>query len=302
MAVSRLRRREELAGVLFATPWMLGFVLFTFGPMLASLYLGFTQYSIANPPKWIGLANFVRALSGADRLFWSSLERTAAYAVVMVPLSILGSLLAALLLNQGLKLTTLFRTLFFLPSLTPIVASAVLWRWLFQPEFGAINTLLGWFRISGPRWLADPQLAMPSLMVMALWMAVGGRTMVIFLAGLQGVPIELHEAAQIDGANRWQRFRAVTLPMITPTIFFNLVLGVIAALQTFGQALVATNGGPNYATWFYILHLYQAAFQNVEMGYGSALAWIFFVIVVSLTYANVRLSRRWVYYESEGRG
>jgi multiple sugar transport system permease protein len=221
---------------------------------------------------------------------------------VMVPLSIGGSMLAALLLNQGLKLSSVFRTLFFLPSLTPIVASAVLWRWLFQPEFGAINTFLGWFKIDGPRWFADPNLAMPSLMVMALWAAVGGRTMVIFLAGLQGVPAELHEAAQIDGANIWQRFRAVTLPMLTPTIFFNLVLGVIAALQTFGSALVATNGGPNYATWFYILHLYQTAFQNVEMGYGSALAWIFFVIVVTLTYLNVRLSRRWVYYESEGKG
>jgi multiple sugar transport system permease protein len=302
MAVSRLRRREELAGILFASPWMIGFLLFTFGPMLASLYLGFTQYSIANPPKWVGFDNFVRALSGADRLFWSSLQRTATYAIVMVPLSIGGSLLAALLLNQGLKLSSVFRTLFFLPSLTPIVASAVLWRWLFQPEFGAINTFLGWFKIDGPRWFADPNLAMPSLMVMALWAAVGGRTMVIFLAGLQGVPAELHEAAQIDGANIWQRFRAVTLPMLTPTIFFNLVLGVIAALQTFGSALVATNGGPNYATWFYILHLYQTAFQNVEMGYGSALAWIFFVIVVTLTYLNVRLSRRWVYYESEGKG
>jgi multiple sugar transport system permease protein len=291
-----------MTGILFAAPWMIGFLLFTLGPMLYSFYLAFHQYSIANPPKWVGLANFVRALSGQDRLFWSSLERTATYAVVMVPMAIVGALLTALLLNQGLKLSSVFRTLFFLPSLVPIVASAVLWRWLFQPEFGAINTFLGWLSIEGPRWFADPKLAMPSLMVMALWGAVGGRTMVIFLAGLQGVPLELHEAAQIDGANTWQRFRAVTIPMITPTIFFNLVLGVIAAMQTFGSALVATNGGPNYATWFYILHLYQTAFQNVEMGYGSALAWIFFVIVVTLTYANVRMSRKWVYYESEGKG
>ena len=288
--------------MLFAAPWIVGFLLFTLGPMLMSLYLGFTQYSIASPPKWVGLANFVKALSGGDRLFWPSLGRTAVYAGVMVPLSICGSLLVALLLNQRLKAASLFRTLFFLPSLTPIVASAVLWRWLFQPEFGAINTLLGYVGVHGPRWLADPKLAMPSLMVMALWGAVGGATMVIFLAGLQGVPVELHEAAQIDGANVVQRFWAITLPMITPTLFFNLVLGVIAALRTFAPALVATNGGPDYATWFYILHLYQTAFQNVEMGYGAALAWIFFVIVVSLTYVNVRLSRRWVYYEAGNEG
>ncbi len=288
--------------MLFAAPWIVGFLLFTLGPMLMSLYLGFTQYSIASPPKWVGLANFVKALSGGDRLFWPSLGRTAVYAGVMVPLSICGSLLVALLLNQRLKAASLFRTLFFLPSLTPIVASAVLWRWLFQPGFGAINTLLGYVGVHGPRWLADPKLAMPSLMVMALWGAVGGATMVIFLAGLQGVPVELHEAAQIDGANVVQRFWAITLPMITPTLFFNLVLGVIAALRTFAPALVATNGGPDYATWFYILHLYQTAFQNVEMGYGAALAWIFFVIVVSLTYLNVRLSRRWVYYEAGSEG
>jgi multiple sugar transport system permease protein len=288
--------------MLFAAPWIVGFLLFTLGPMLMSLYLGFTQYSIASPPKWVGLANFVKALSGGDRLFWPSLGRTAVYAGVMVPLSICGSLLVALLLNQRLKAASLFRTLFFLPSLTPIVASAVLWRWLFQPEFGAINTLLGYVGVQGPRWLADPRLAMPSLMVMALWGAVGGATMVVFLAGLQGVPVELHEAAQIDGANVVQRFWAITLPMITPTLFFNLVLGVIAALRTFAPALVATNGGPDYATWFYILHLYQTAFQNVEMGYGAALAWIFFVIVVSLTYLNVRLSRRWVYYEAGNEG
>ena len=302
MAVSsRLRRREERFGWLFASPWIIGFFLFTFGPMIWSFYLGFTQYAIASPPKWIGLTNFQRALSGADSLFWPTLWRTIQYSVVMVPLSIVGSLGAALLLNQNLKATTLLRTLYFLPSLAPVVASAVLWRWLFQPEFGAINTLLGNVGVQGPRWLADANWAMPSLMVMALWGAIGGSTMVIFLAGLQSVPAELHEAAQIDGATAWQRFWAVTIPMLSPTIFFNLVLRVIAALKVFEAAFVATNGGPNYATWFFIQHLYQNGFQNIEMGYASALAWIFFVLVVSLTYLNVRLSRRWVYYEAEAR-
>ena len=298
---SALRRREERFGWLFASPWIVGFFLFTFGPMLASLYLGFNQYSIASPPKWVGLANFERALGGADSLFWPSLGRTVLYSAIMVPLSIVGSLLAAILLNQGLKGTTLFRTLFFLPSLAPVVASAVLFRWLFQPEFGAFNTMLHEIGVQGPRWLADARWAMPSLMVMALWGAVGGSTMVIFLAGLQSVPVELHEAASIDGANAWGRFWAVTLPMLTPTIFFNLVLRVIAALKTFEAAFVATNGGPDYATWFFILHLYQTAFQYIEMGYASALAWVFFVLVVALTYLNVRLSRRWVYYEAEAK-
>ncbi len=270
--------------------------------MLYSLYLAFTKYSIATAPEWIGLVNFQRALSGQDSLFWPSLIRTFTWAIVMVPLSLTGSLLAALLLNQQLRATPLFRTLFFLPSLTPAVASAILWRWLFQPEFGPINYLLTNLGIRNPPlWFGDENLAMPSLMIMTLWGAVGGGTMIIFLAGLQGVPQELHEAASMDGAGVLRRFWNVTLPMITPTIFFNLIIGVIAALRTFATAFVATNGGPHYATWFYILHLYQTAFQNFDMGYASALAWIFFIIVVSLTTMNLQLSKRWVYYEGETR-
>lgn len=295
------RRREAIAGWLWASPWLLGFFLFVFGPMLASLYLSFTQYAIASPPEWVGLKNYLRALSGQDDLFWPSLGRTLRYAFVMVPIGISLSLLAAVLLNQGLKGTVLFRTLFFLPSLTPVVAAAIIWRWLYQPEFGAINTLLWYLGIQGPRWLADPDLALPSLMVIALWGSVGGGTMVIFLAGLQSVPQELVEAAAIDGANAWQRFRHVTLPMITPTIFFNLVIGVIGALKVFATPMLATGGGPNYATWFFNLHLYHHAFQYFEMGYASALAWIFFVLVVTFTYLNVRWSRHWVYYEGEER-
>lgn len=295
------RRREAIAGWLWASPWLLGFFLFILGPMLASLYLSFTQYAIASPPEWVGLKNYLRALSGQDDLFWPSLGRTLRYAFVMVPIGISLSLLAALLLNQGLKGTVLFRTLFFLPSLTPVVAAAIIWRWLYQPEFGAINTLLWYLGIQGPRWLADPDLALPSLMVVALWGSVGGGTMVIFLAGLQSVPQELIEAAAIDGASAWQRFRHVTLPMITPTIFFNLVIGVIGALKVFATPMLATGGGPNYATWFFNLHLYHHAFQYFEMGYASALAWIFFVLVVTFTYLNVRWSRHWVYYEGEER-
>lgn len=295
------RAREELHGWLWTSPWLLGFLLFVFGPMVASLYLSFTQYAVGSSPEWLGLDNYVRAITGEDDLFWPSLGRTLRYAFVMVPIGISLSLLAATLLNQGLRATALYRTLFFLPSLTPIVAAAILWRWLYQPEFGAINWILWQLGLEGPRWLADPDLALPSLMIIGLWGSIGGGTMVIFLAGLQSVPQELHEAAQIDGANSLQRFRSVTLPMITPTIFFNLVVGVIGALKVFAVSVLATGGGPNYATWFFVLHLYEHAFQYFEMGYASALAWIFFVLVVTLTYLNVRWSRNWVYYEGEER-
>jgi len=297
-----LRAREELAGWLWTSPWLIGFVLFVLGPMLISLYLSFTKYAIGGTPQVIGLDNFVRALSGRDDLFWPSMGRTVEYAFVMVPIGITLSLIAATVLNQGLKGTAVFRTLFFLPSLTPVVASAVIWRWLYQPDFGAINWLLWELGIDeGPRWLTSPDSALSSLMLIGLWASVGGGAMVIFIAGLQSVPRELHDAASIDGANAWQRFRNITLPMISPTIFFNLVIGIIAALKVFAVAVVATQGGPNYATWFFNLHLYNNAFQFFEMGYASALAWIFFCLVVILTYLNVRWSRSWVHYEGEVR-
>jgi multiple sugar transport system permease protein len=295
-----LRTRDELAGWLWTSPWLLGFLLFVLVPMLASLYLSFTRYAIGSTPQWVGADNFMRALSARDDLFWPSMGRTVEYAFVMVPIGICLSLLAATLLNQSLKGTALYRTLFFLPSLTPVVASAVIWRWLYQPDFGAINWLLWELGVdNGPRWLATSELALPSLMLIGLWASVGGGAMVIFLAGLQSVPRELHDAAAIDGANAWQRFRNVTLPLITPTIFFNLVIGIIAALKVFALAMIATQGGPNYATWFFNLHLYNHAFQFFEMGYASALAWIFFMLVVGLTYLNMRWSRRWVHYEGE---
>ena len=298
---STARRREALNGLLWSSPWLLGFLLFTLGPVIASLYLSFTQYTIAGSPEWIGLTNYTKALSGGDPLFWPSLGRTFHYALVMVPLGIGGALLIAIGLNQRLKAMPFLRTSYFLPSLTPAPAAALIWSWLFEPNFGAINTLLHYLHIAGPKWLADPDTAMTSLIVIALWGTVGGGTMIIFLAGLQSVPVELHEAGQIDGAGPWTRFVHVTLPMISPTVLFNLVIGIVAALQAFTVPFIATNGGPNYATWFYIIHLYENGFQNFDMGYASALAWIFLIIVLTLTFINVRLSNRWVYYEGETR-
>jgi len=289
------RRRRAIEGYAFVSPWIAGFVLFTLGPMVVSLYLSLNDYAILKPPNFVGLANYQRAIF-ADDLFWSSLGRTIYYAGVAVPLGIVGSLAAALLLDQRLKGTVLFRTLFFLPSLTPVVASALLWSWIYQPELGPLNYLLGLVRIEGPGWIRDPQWAIPSLIVMALWSNVGGSRMIIFLAGLQGIPRELHDAAHIDGANTWQRFRHVTLPMLSPTVFFNLVIGIIGSLSVFSVAYIATNGGPAYATWFYVLHLFNQAFQFHNMGYASALAWLFFAFVLLLTGVQLKLSGRWVYY------
>jgi multiple sugar transport system permease protein len=296
------RAREEIQGWLWTSPWLLGFLLFVFGPMVASLYLSMTTYAVGGTPQFVGPNNFTRALSGKDDLFWPSMIRTLEYAFVMVPIGIGLSLLAATLLNQKLRGTAIYRTLFFLPSLTPVVAAAVIWRWLYQPQFGAINWLLWELGVDeGPRWLTSPETAMPSLMLIGLWLSVGGGAMVIFLAGLQSIPQELLDAAAIDGANAWQRFRNVIVPLLTPTIFFNLVIGIIAALKVFALPVLATQGGPNFATWFFNLHLYNIAFQFFEMGYASALAWIFFVLVVALTILNVRWSRSWVHYEGEER-
>jgi len=297
--ISPLRRRHIFEGYLYLTPWLIGYVVFTAGPVLASLGLSFTSYNLISPPSFIGFGNFVEAFT-KDQQFWPSLERTFRYAVVSVPLGIVGSLAVALLLNLRVRGTSFFRTLFFMPSLVPIVASAVLWAWLLQPEWGLVN--LAVFSLTGqkgPGWFQDPAWAMSGLISLALWTSVGGTRMIIFLAGLQGVPQELYDAAAIDGANRWQRFRNVTLPLITPTVFFNLVLGVINALQVFTVVFVVTGGGPAYATWVYALHIYKQAFSYFSMGYASALAWIFLLIILALTWVQFRISRRWVYYAAE---
>lgn len=293
---SPLQRREALEGYLWISPWVIGFLVFSLGPIIASFYLSFTEYKIAGSPKWIGLANYSEALFN-DKLFWPSLSRTAYYTIATVILGVILSLLAAMLLNQNLRGRAVFRALYYLPSLTPVVAMAILWTWLLQPQIGLVNYLLGEVGISGPGWLTSRTWAIPSLILISLWSSIGGGRMIIFLAGLQGVPKELHESAQIDGANAIQRFISVTLPMISPVILFNLLLGIIGSFGVFTLAYVATEGGPNYATWFYMLHLYYNAFSYFQMGYASALAWIFFLIIFALTYLQIKLSDRWVYYE-----
>lgn len=277
------------------SPWIIGFIVFWAGPVVASFMLSFTHYDNLRPGRWAGGYNYVYAVTG-DRLFWPSLERTLTYALVTVPIGILGSMVLAIMLNQSLVGTNLFRTLFFLPHLTPVVASALLWRWIFQPEYGVVNSFLWKLRIEGPGWMASTIWAMPALIIMSLWGSMGGNRMMIFLAGLQGIPQELYEAAKIDGAGVLARFRHVTLPMLTPTMFFNLVLGVIGALKAFTASYVATEGGPAYATWFFALHIFYQAFRYSQMGYACALAWIFLLILLALTLIQFRTSERWVYY------
>jgi multiple sugar transport system permease protein len=225
--------------------------------------------------------------------------RTFYYAALVVPAGLALSLGVAMLLNRQLRFTALWRTFFFLPTLTPIVAAALLWRWILNPDVGVVNYLLAQIGIKGPGWLSSTEWALPSLALIGLWTSVGGSRMIIFLAGLQAVPNELLEAAEIDGAGRWAKFVNVTLPMISPTIFFNLVLGIIFALRTFDVALIATNGGPARATWFFSLHIYQNAFVSFDMGYASALAWLFFILLFVFTYLQFRASSQWVFYAGD---
>lgn len=292
------KRRKALEGYLYISPFLIGFAVFTAYPLIASLYLSFTNFNLLTPPAWVGLENYARAFSG-DNLFWLSLGRTVQYALLVVPLGVLASLGAALLLNRGLPGTTLFRTFFFLPSITPIIASVLIWLWILQPSIGVLNYLLSLVHIPGPPWIQSTAWALPSLVMLSLWNTAGGSRMVVFLAGLQGVPAELNDAAKIDGANAWQRFRHVTVPLISPTIFFNVVVSTIGALSVFSVAYIGTQGGPAYATYFYVYHLYTSAFQYSLMGYASALAWIFLVVVLTLTAVQFRLQRRWVYYAAE---
>lgn len=291
-------RRETLTFYLLISPWLIGLLSFTLIPIVASLGFSFTRWDMLSPPEPIGLRNYARMLD--DRLFWQSLSVTLRYTLMYVPSELIGGLLLALLMNQvSTRGIRVFRTIYYMPSVLSGVAFVVVWMWLFHPEAGLINATLAMFGIRGPRWLVDPNTALTALWIMSLWGL--GRTAVIYLAGLRGIPRELYEAAAIDGAGTYQSFLHVTMPMLTPTIFFNLVLSVIATFQTFTSAFVATNGGPLDSTLFFVLYLYRKAFQEFQMGYASALAWVLFVIILALTLVIVRSGRWWVYYEGEQR-
>ena len=289
--------RRNLEGWLFASPWILGFLLWTLGPMIASLVIAFTEWDLISPPRWVGLAN-VQAM-WQDELVWQALRVTTVYAVISVPLHVLIGLGLAMLLNTSIMGMRFYRTAFYLPSVLSGVAVALLWRWLFSTEFGLFNALLANIGIHGPSWLGDERWAMPSLIVMSLWGV--GAAAIIYLAGLQGIPTDLYEAAEVDGARGWARLWYITLPLMTPVLFFQLITGIIGALQVFTQAYIMTNGGPNNATLFFLLYLYQNAFQYFRMGYASLLAWVLFLYILVLTLLVYRSSGSWVYYESEER-
>lgn len=298
--MSARQRRRALEGYLYLSPWILGFFAFTAGPIVFSLAVSFTKYNVLTAPEFIGLKNYIHAFGG-DPLVLPSFGRSFYYALVSVPLGLAGSLLAAMLLNQGLRLVAVWRACFFLPTLTPTVAAAILWRWLLNSDIGMVNHILNQVGLQGPKWFASTEWAIPGLILIGLWGSIGGATMIIFLAGLQGVPKELLEAAEIDGAGRLAKFWHITLPMISPVVLFNLIIGVIGALRVFDIAFVATRGGPANATWFISLHIYKTAFLYFDMGYASALAWMLTLLILVITYIQFRLSGRWVFYHGVGR-
>ena len=290
-----MKRREAIAFYLTIAPWLVGFLAFTAGPMLLSLYASFTEWDLLTAPTLIALGNYQALLE--DSLFWQSLKVTAAYTLLYVPLDLMGGLALALLVRPRLRGIGVFRTIFYLPTVFSGVAFVVVWLWMLNPNGGLINLLLAQFGIQGPRWLLDPKTALLSLVLMSFW--GWGRSMAIFLGGLQAIPGELYEAAAIDGAGTLGQFRHVTLPLITPTIFFNLVLSVIATFQTFTGAFVATNGGPLDSTLFLVLYIYRQAFEYLHMGYAAALAWVLFGVILVFTLLLVRSQRFWVFYLGE---
>ena len=292
------RQREALVGYLFLSPWMLGFLIFLVGPMVASIYLSLTEYKVIKAPVWIGLANYVRMFS--DELFYHSMKVTVTYTALSVPLGIVAALGVAVLLNQRIVASGLFRTIFYLPSVISGVAVAIVFAWIFNFRFGILNYFLSLLGIPGPNWLGHPRWTLWAFVLMSLW-GIGGNV-IIFLAALQGVPVPLYEAAKIDGAGNWRRFWAITLPMISPAILFVLIMGVIGTFQTFTQSYVMTGGGPANATLFYLLYLYRNAFNWFEMGYASAMAWVLFLVIMVCTLLLWRSSARWVYYETGAEG
>lgn len=294
--MSRMTRHNLLTGLLFISPWLIGFLSLTLYPILASAYFSFTNYDAISPPQFIGLGNYVDLFT-KNPLFWQAVGNTVYYAAIAIPLNICIAIGVALLLNLEVRGRSVYRTIFFLPSIVPDIAAAMLWAWILNPQFGLANAMLKALGLPTLGWLTDPNWSKPSLILINAW-AFGG-SVVIFLAALQDIPRQLYEAADLDGANAWVRTRYITLPMLTPVIFFNLINGVIGAFQYFTNAYVITggSGGPAGSTTFYSLLLYRNAFSYFKMGYASAMAWILFAAVFVLTLLLFKSSGRWVYYE-----
>lgn len=296
MRMSRMTRHNLLMGVLFISPWLIGFLILTLYPIAASAYYSLTRYDVISPPEFVGLGNYVDLFT-KNPLFWQAVGNTLYYAAIAIPLNICIAIGVALLLNLEVRGRSVYRTIFFLPSIVPDIAAAMLWAWILNPQFGLANAMLKSLGLPTIGWLTDPNWSKPSLILINAW-AFGG-SVVIFLAALQDIPRQLYEAADLDGANAWVRTRYITLPMLTPVIFFNLINGIIGAFQYFTNAYVITggSGGPAGSTTFYALLLYRNAFSYFKMGYASAMAWILFAAVFVMTLLLFKSSGRWVYYE-----
>lgn len=299
----RLSFEETFYGWLFILPAVLGLLLFQLGPVLASLALSFTNYEIISAPEWIGLDNYSRLVN--DRLWLRSITVTLKYVSLYVPSALITAYAIALLMSQNVKGITVFRTMWYLPSVVPVVASATIWRWGLNPEFGPINYPLKLLGLPAPRWLTDPDWIIPSIVFISIWGL--GNAVLVFLAAIKGVPVSLYEAAEVDGANSWAKFRHITLPMTSSIIFFQLIITVIGSFQVFGVAYVlfvtnpsASSAGPDNAALFYVLYMFRNAFGYFKNGYASAMAWVLFVVIMLLTWLLFYSQKRWVYYETDG--
>ena len=288
--------RRNVVGYIFIAPFILGFLFWFLIPALTSVWLVFQDWNMIRPPEFVGLDNFKKIAS--DKLFWQALKVTTLYTVISVPVSMVLAFLLALLMNTKVRGITAFRTIYYLPSIVPAVANAVLWAWILNSDFGLLNVFLHFIGLPKIRWLQEPELALPALILMSLWGLGGG--MVIYLAGLQGIPEVFYEAAEIDGAGRWHKLRHVTIPLMSPVIFFNLVMSIIGTFQVFTAGYLITDGGPQNATLFYVLYLYRNAFQYLEMGYAAALAWVLFFVIMGLTLLIFKYVGSLIYYEEPG--
>lgn len=294
-----MRRKESMYGYIFVLPWIIGFLAFTAGPLAFSFMASFTNYNITSQMDFVGANNY-QGLFTEDSLFWTSLWNTLYFVIFSVPLTTIGAILLSALLNQDIPGIRFFRTLYYLPAVLSGVGVYLLWMQLLDPGTGMVNLVLSWFNIDGPNWLFDPDWTKPSLIFMKLW-SVGG-SMLLYLASMQGVSKSLYEAAEIDGANTWKKFINITLPMITPVIFFDVVTSLIGGFQIFQEAYVMSSngeGGPANSLLFYNLYMWRQAFENFNMGYAMAMSWILFIIVFVLTMINLKLAPRWVHYEGE---
>jgi multiple sugar transport system permease protein len=300
----RTRRlsEETRAGWLTISPWFIGFIIFTAGPFLASLYFSFTKYDVINSPEWVGLDNYNRLLT-RDRLFPLSLRNTFIYALIYVPLHVITALGVAMLLEKARTLKGFFRTAFYLPAITPAVATAYLWVWILNPNDGIVNQLLRALHLPAPAWTVDPFWTKPTIVISQIWMM--GAAMIMFLAALQGVPRDLYEAATLDGAGAWERFRSVTLPLISGVTFFVTTISIISSLNVFTQGYVMfdKDGGPENSALFVVMYLFKRAFGSgyFQMGYASAIAWLLFLIILVVTFIQFKFADRWVYYEHQAK-